>query len=99
MKIGSILEQLELQEQQFTGEKKKENPLSNNIENKHDSNPIDLGLLSLSSILPSVSRVNPVDEQQTSKPGKKKINIRLMNFLFIFFLKLLLDTFPVVYHS
>lgn len=39
---------------------------------KQNSNSIDLGLSSVFSILPLASDVNPMDEQQLSKPKKKK---------------------------
>lgn len=83
------LKELELN---IAGEKKKENNFSNNTENKHDSSLVDLGLTSLFPIQPSASDVNPVDGQQPlkSERKKKKINIRLMSFLFILSLKLLL---------
>ncbi len=86
MMNGSISKQLELQEQYFTGEKKKETEdvkigryaykqadlTERNIANKQNSNPTEFGLSSAFSILPSAADVNPVDEQQPLKSKRKK---------------------------
>lgn len=79
-------QQLNAPEQDFAGEKKKEKKdlqidrytdkqtdmIESKFANKQDSNSPDLGLSSVFSILPSASDVNPMDEQQLTKPKKKK---------------------------
>lgn len=79
-------QQLNAPEQDFAGEKKKEKKdlqigrytdkqtdmIESKFANKQDSNSLDLGLSSVFSILPSASDVNPMDEQQLTKPKKKK---------------------------
>lgn len=79
-------QQLNAPEQDFAGEKKKEKKdlqigrytdkqtdmIESKFANKQDSNSPDLGLSSVFSILPSASDVNPMDEQQLTKPKRKK---------------------------
>ncbi|MCM0247377.1 DUF5712 family protein [Bacteroides fragilis] len=79
-------QQLNAPKQDFAGEKKKEKKdlqigrytdkqadmIESKFANKQDSNSPDLGLSSVFSILPSASDVNPMDEQQLTKPKKKK---------------------------
>lgn len=78
--------ELKAPKQYFAGEKKKKTEnvktgrytykqadlTEKNIANKQDSNPTNLGLSSVFSILPSAVDVNPVDEQQPLESKRKK---------------------------
>ena len=78
--------ELKAPKQYFAGEKKKETEnvktgryiykqadlTEKNIANKQDSNPTNLGLSSVFSILPSTVDVNPVDKQQPLESKRKK---------------------------
>lgn len=90
MKNGSISEQLDLQEQNFTGEKKN-SPNTHKYENVKAQTNINTkalldiqtqkqtsenGLGSQLSILPSVADISPSDETQPKAVKKKKWRIR-----------------------
>jgi len=66
--------QEELTESKFAS--KQENNLSNITANKQDSTPIDLGLSSVFSILPSAADISQGDEPQLKPKKKKKLRPR-----------------------